>query len=655
MSSDDAEFYGSVDAVLATALKAWRPPPVLSLSQWAERHFYLSAESAAEPGRWKAYPFQVEIMDAVTDPRVERVTWMKSARVGYTKTIGAGIGYYIHQDPCPQLVVQPTIEDAKGYSKDEIAPMIRDCPELARIVLDEAEEAGAREAGNTIRHKKYPGGVLSLIGANSGSGFRRITKRVVWFDEVDAYPPSAGSDGDPIELGVKRTQTFWNRKIVAGSTPLLAGSSRIEAMFLEGDRRRFFVPCPSCGHMAPLVFTEDAKTGRFGHVMRWPKGKPEEAFFSCQQNGCVIEHKDKRAMVAGGEWRAEGEFNGHASFHIWAAYSFAANASWGQIAEEFVAANGNTEKLRTFVNTILGETWKEPGEAPDHSRLYAQRETYAIGTVPEGVRFLTAGLDVQKDRVVYEVVGWGARKESWSIDAGVIPFDTSNAAQWEKVDELLTRGYYSESGVAFSVRTLAADSGYNTQAVYNYARRHAAGLRVIAVKGVSTQSSIVGPPKAVDVLMNGRRIARGVKVWPVGVDMVKSELYGWLRLMPPDPGAPHPSGFCHFPQYDLEFFKQLTAEQHVAVTNKKTGFVTWEWRIQAGHENHQLDARGYARAAAFVLGLDRHREAPPTAAPAPAPAVESAPPPAESDSGPAPKVGAGIGNRVRTGWLSRRR
>jgi phage terminase large subunit GpA-like protein len=613
--------WADLNTTVAEALQSWRPPPRLSLSEWADRHFYLSAESAATPGRWHTLPYQKGIMDAITDPTVERVSVMKSARVGYTKCMNAAIGYYMHQAPCPILVVQPTVDDAKGYSKEEIAPMLRDCPELAKIVFEDAEEVGPKDGGNTILHKRFPGGVLSMVGANSGAGFRRVSRKVVIFDEVDGYPPSAGAEGDQIKLGTRRTEYYWDRKIIAGSTPLVSGRSRIEEMFEAGDRRRFYVPCPQCGHMDVLVFTPKDDGG---HFMKWPKGKPEEAFFVCYLNGCVIEHQDKREIVTRGEWRAAGESKGHASFHIWAAYSFSPNASWGQLAEEFVAANkSGPESLKTFVNTVLGETWKDRGDAPEWERLYQRRETYAIGTVPAGVKFLTAGLDVQKDRVVWEVVGWGAGKESWSVDSGVIPMDTSNEVEWTRIDELLNRTWLTTGGAPMTVLCLAIDSGFNTQMVYNWARRHPMS-RVVAIKGVSTARTIIGSPSPVDVTVRGKRMARGYKVWPIGVDIAKAELYGWLRM---PSGDPSPPGFCHFPEYGEDYFKQLTAE-HLVSSVSKSGYTTHEWQLMAGRENHFLDCRIYARAAAALMGIDRMIK---TVVPKlePVKPQESAPPPAQ--------------------------
>lgn len=601
------------------ATEALRPPPKLSLSEWADIHFRLSAESAAEPGRWHTLPYQRGIMDAITDPAVNRVSVMKSARIGYTKCINAAIAYHIHHDPCPILVVQPTIEDAEGYSKEEIAPMLRDVEVLAGLVSDQSVKSSAQ----TILHKSFPGGILSMVGANSGRGLRRVSRRIAIFDEVDGYPASAGADGDPIKLGEKRTEYYWNRKIIAGSTPLIAGASRIEELFDSGDRRRYYVPCPECGHMDFLAFHPKAERG---HVMRWPDGATEAACFECRGNGCVIEETSKRAMLEAGEWRADGEFAGHASFHIWAAYSLSPNASWGQIAGEFLEAKRlGPEKLKTFVNTALGETWQERGEAPDWERLYQRREPYAIGTVPDGPIVLTAGVDVQKDRLVYEVVGWAPNKESWSVDAGELYGDTSLDAAapgspWAQLDELLSRTYPGAEGGQSPIAMLAIDSGYNTQVVYGWARRHPMN-RVIACKGVAGARMLVGVPSSVDVTTSGRRMQRGYKVWAIGVDIAKGELYGWLRLAPCD-GDP-PPGLCHFPEYPEEFFRQLTAEHLVTVANRRTGRARLEWQVLPNRQNHFLDARIYARAAAAVLGIDRMA---PAARAKPAPVVNPAAP-----------------------------
>lgn len=650
----------STAALFARAYEALRPSPDLDLSAWAEAHFVLSAESAAEPGRWRTLPYQRGIMDAFTDPAVTQITVMKSSRIGWTKCVNAAIGFYMHQDPCPIMVVQPTIEDAQGYSKEEIAPMLRDCATLAALV----PSPKARDSRNTVLHKQFPGGSLSLVGANSPRGFRRVSRKVVLFDEVDGYPPSAGTEGDQIQLGIRRTEYYWDRKIAAGSTPTIAGRSRIEALFEAGDQRRYYVPCPHCDEFQVLQFP------RF----RWPKGKPERAVYVCAVCGCEIEHAHKRAMVEAGEWRPgphaafpdappPAPFHGHASFHVWAAYSFSPNASWGQICAEFDLANrGGSETLKTFVNTVLGETWREKGEAPEWHGLYARREMYPIGTCPWGVLFLTAGVDVQKDRLVYEVVGWGRDKRSWSIDAGLIPGDTADLTKgpWPKLNELLGRAFTHASGSQVTISLLAIDSGYNTQTVYAWARTHPMS-RVIAVHGRASQRVLVGAPSPVELTVNGRKLKRGYKVWTVGTDVAKSEFYGWLALQPPTDaeraaGATDPPGYCRFPQYDEDYFQQITAEQLVSARTRK-GYTAFGWELIPGRSNHWLDCHLYARVGAAVVGMDRFRESDWTALEtalgvtrAEAPATPAHPAPAPSTPPARPSS-----PRHDRGWLPRGR
>ncbi len=656
-----------LNAVIARARRAWRPPPRLSLSEWADRFYVLSPETAAEPGRWRTIPYQRGILDAITDPLVEQVTMRKSSRIGFTLMLSAAMGYFIEHDPSSMLVVQPTVDDAKNFSKETIASMLRDVPCLRGIVFKDSDK-GSRDSSNTLTHKKFPGGVLSLTGANSGTGFRRIGRRVLLADEVDAYPLSAGSEGDPLNLAKKRSQAYWNRKLILGSTPLVAGTSRIEEEFMKGDQRRFYVPCPQCGHMDFLTFREqppEEGAEPRGHFMRWPEGKPREAFFVCRKNGCIIEHHQKRWMIERGEWRADAEFHRHASFSIWAAYSYMPNSTWGDIAEEFITTSkAGVEQLKTFVNTVLGECWVEKGEAPEWQRLYQRREPYARGRAPPNILFLTAGMDVQKDRLVWEVIAWAGDRQSWSIEKGVIPGDPAEDETWDAADELLESTWQGEGDTRWPIRMLGVDSGYETQAVYNWARRHVG--RVIACKGSATASVLLGPPTPVEVNYRGKRIARGCKVWPVGVDHAKDEFYGWLRLEAPKAeGGAYPPGFCHFPQYEEDYFKQITSEHRVKVLVK--GRAHYVYQVLPNRENHHLDGRIYARAATVPLRLDAiaagkriRSSAPPTTPPTPplpvsgASTVPAAERQRETDAPPRRGWLGGCGSSSG-GWIRRRR
>jgi terminase, large subunit len=558
-------------------LEAFRPPRRMSLSEWADEYAVLSAESSAEAGRWKTIPYQKGIMDAFTDPSVEQISVMKSARVGYTKILNHVIAYHIHQDPCSIMMVQPTIEDAEGYSKEEIAPMLRDTPCLRGLVSD----AKAKDGSNNTLTKMFPGGTLGLVGANSPRGFRRVSRRVVLFDEVDGYPASAGAEGDQIKLGIRRTEYFWNRKIVAGSTPTVKDYSRIERLFGQGDQRRYFVPCSQCGHMQYLKFPN----------LKWDKTEdgehlPETAHFVCEANGCVIEHKDKRSMVERGEWIPTAPGNGrHVSFHIWAAYSYSPNATWSDLVREFLEAKKDPESLKTFVNTALGETWEE-----DYSNkvgadgLMARAEMYTPGEAPKEVLIVTRAVDVQDNRFEISTYGWARGEESWLIDHSVIHGDPARAELWKQLDEALLPAVKRSDGVKLPVSAIAIDTGgHFTHEVYAYTRERKSVMRIIGVKGHSQRNKpAISKPTKVDVNMRGQSLKGGAEVYMIGSDTIKTTIFGRLRLDEPGPG------YIHFHTgLKADFYEQLTSEKQV--TRLIKGFPVREWILPPNKRNEALD------------------------------------------------------------------
>lgn len=575
----------SLDRIAETALQAFKPPEKLTLSEWADRFAYLSVESSAEGGRWHTLPYQKGIMDAISDPKLEQITLMKSARVGYSKILNHVIAYHIHQDPCPIMLVQPTIEDAQGYSKEEIAPMLRDTPCLKGLV----SEAKSKDGANTILQKQFPGGTLSLVGANSPRGFRRVSRRVVLFDETDGYPQSAGAEGDQIKLGIRRTEYYWNRTIVAGSTPTIKDFSRIERMFMQGDQRRYFVPCPKCEHMQYLKWPN----------MRWSDNDPSTAAYQCESCAELIPHAKKRWMVERGQWRPTSPGNGkHASFHIWAAYSYSPNASWSNLVEEFLDAKTDAEQLKTFVNTVLGEVWEDEYASKIGASALLERaakETYEHRIVPAQVLAITIGCDVQDDRLSLSVWGWGREEEAWLIDRAKLYGDPSRPDVWKQLDEILSAPFLSEDGVDFKVSICAIDSGgHHTADVYSYARERAA-LGVIAIKGMSTKGKPpLGKASKVDLNRKGQVVRKGAQVFPVGTDTVKSLLFG--RLKHNDMGP----GYLHFySTVGTDYFEELTAEKQIL--RYKQGYPQRMWVKKNNARNEALDELVYAYSALHRL------------------------------------------------------
>ncbi len=590
--------------VASNVVLAWcsgfEPDPKLTVSEWADRHRELSTKASAEPGKWRTdrTPYLREVMDALSPTSsVQRVVAMFAAQTGKTECLLNWMGYSIDLAPAPFLMVQPRVEDAKKYSRQRIDPMIEATPTLREKI----SERRARDAGNTVFQKEFPGGLLSLTGANSGAGLRSMPARYLALDEVDAYKPDVDQEGDPIALAEARTSTFFRRKIALTSTPTIEGRSKIADEYGASDQSQYFVPCPECGAFQTLEWKH----------LKWElddKGVavPETAKLACTGCGALIPEHKKTAMLANGRWvaRVPALSSRIRGFHLNALYAPLGWTSWTELVREWLKAQGNQDLLRTFINTRLAETWKERGDAPDWERLYLRRESYPIGTVPERGLVLTCGVDVQKDRIEFEVRAWGRGKESWSIEYRVIPGDVSTPSPWNELTKVLGQTWRHEHGAQLSIRMMAVDSGYLTQSVYDWVRRQD-GSRVIATKGRAGNGALIEQPKAAEVSVGGKKLRRGVKVWPVAVDMAKAELYGWLRM--PEPTHPerdgYSPGYVHFPEYAEEFFRQLTSE-HVVVSLVR-GYRKYTWELKHGVRNEALDCAVYNRAAAAVLAIDR--------------------------------------------------
>jgi phage terminase large subunit GpA-like protein len=590
--------------------QAWRdgltPDPALTVSQWADQHRYLSPRASAEPGRYRTdrTPYMRAIMDALSPSHpARRVVVMKSAQVGFSEGGNCWIGYVIHHAPGPMLLVQPTVELAKRFSRQRIDPLIEESPALRERV----KPARSRDAGNTVLSKEFPAGLLVITGANSAVGLRSMPARYLFLDEVDAYPPSADEEGDPVALAEARTRTFsWRSKILLGSTPTIHGFSRIEREFEDSDQRRYFVPCPHCEHRQWLKF----------EGLKWEKGRPETAHYACEACEVAIQEHHKTAMLQAGEWRATAEAAdpGTIGFHLSALYSPVGWFSWEAIARMWEGAQASEEAKRSFKNGVLGETWIETGEAPDWQRLYERREDWRIGTIPSGGLFLTAGADVQKDRIEVSIWAWGRGLESWLIDHLVIEGGPERKASWDALSKLLGQTWPHAHGVRLGLAKLAIDTGYEAPAVYAWVRQ-VGQAQVAAVKGVegfNRAAPVIGP-SYVDATEGGRKLKRGAKLWTIAVATFKSETYRFLRLAAPTAddiaaGAASPAGFVHLPRgAEAEWVKQLTAEQLVTVKTKR-GFQRLEWQ-KLRERNEVLDCRVYARAAAWIAGADRWSDA----------------------------------------------
>lgn len=564
--------------------KAWAIPPKMLVSDWADMYRRLSAESSAEAGRWRTSraEYQREMMNAICDPKVKKVVLHTSAQIGKSECLNNILGYYMDYDPAPIMMIQPTEAVMESYSKDRIAPMIRDTPVLKEKIV----EAKSRESGNTITYKKFIGGYLVMIGANAPSQLASRPIRVVLADEVDRFPISAGAEGDPLALAEVRQTTFWNKKTIIASTPTIKGASKIDAEYEASSQEVLNVACPHCGAYQPLVWSQI----KFNHFKDQENGKNGNKFellgYYCKECGCIESEvawkKQPIKWVAGNP-----EVKNIRGFHLNALAS--RWKTWESIVDDFLTAKKQgKEMLKVWVNTMLGESWEEEGEI-DFNELLAKRRQYYNCLVPKDVLALTCGVDTQDNRLEYEIVGWGKGKTSWGIKYGVILGDPVHQETWDKLSEVLFATYTRQDGLKMNLLATCIDSGgHKTEQVYDYCRDHLL-QNVFAIKGVGGSGiPFIKIPRNLN--------DAGVYLFNVGADVGKDTLYSRLKTQ-----YEGEAGFCHFPiesdrGYDENYFVGLTSEHKVTRYTKGQAKISWEKRTSHAR-NEPLDIRNYATAA----------------------------------------------------------
>ncbi len=567
--------------------KILAPRPKLLVSDWADTYRRLSPEASAEPGRWRTSraEFQREIMNAVNSAEVQDIIIKSSSQVGKTEIILCIVGYFIDYDPSPIMLLQPTIELAEAFSKDRLAPMIRDTDVLKKKI----RPARSKDSDNTILHKTFPGGHITMAGANSPSSLASRPIRVVLCDEVDRYPVSAGTEGDPVKLVEKRSNNFWNRKKIKVSTPTIEGYSRIQKEFLQGTQEEWSVMCPCCGKYQPYEF----KRVHFDRV--------EMECLYCKEQFSEIEWKEQPH-----KWIAENpNIIRRRSFHLnelcspW--------RSWEEIIEDFKTANeelkktGSTEMLKVFVNTSLGETWEERGDGADDDELMKRREKY-VADIPDGVLLITAGVDVQDDRLEIEVCGWTRGYESWGLFKTEIRSDPAQQVTWDKLEEYLDTELYFKNGTGLLVAATCIDTGgHHTNMVYKFIKAMAKkNKRIYGIKGYSNTPGIplIYKKTKVDIKNAKGIVVDHTDIYILGVDSGKEDVISRLKIAEPGPG------YCHFPEnrdrgYNQTYMKGITSEEKVTKLVKNKLKIMWVKKT--GIRNEPLDLRNYAYAAVEIL------------------------------------------------------
>jgi phage terminase large subunit GpA-like protein len=554
------------------ALGALRPPPKLRLSEWIEREVRLPEGLSAQPGRVRLWPFQREIADAMSDPLVERVTLVKPVRVGFTTLLDSAVGAFVANDPAPILMVLPTADDCRDAMVSELEPIFEATPALRGLISADADSDGR----NTLLSRRFPGGSLRLVAAKAPRNLRRMTIRILLIDEADAMEP--GPEGSPITLAERRTLSFPDRKIVLGSTPIYTDTSNVLRSYAASDQSVWELPCPECGGFHEIMWAD----------IVWEEGKPETAAYLCPHCKTTIAERFKANMVERGAWRRTApHVIGHRGFRLNALTSLLANASWAKLSAEFIQAKRSPDTLQSFTNTILAQGWDaHGGEALDETELHARSEEFSLSAIPEAVRVVTCGVDVQRDRLECVFLGF-SESEVFILGHSVIYGDPTEPTLWAELDDALRTRWTHPLGGSLGVDACAIDSGdgATTDHVNAFTRPRFA-RRVVSIKGV--------PGVSRPALEASK--SKGSRLFLVGVDGLKRKLANALS---------HGRSWRFSDSLSADFYEQLCSERLVLRYSRGQPVRLWE-RIP-GRRAEALDSVCYALAVRGLVNVDLNR------------------------------------------------
>ncbi|MCE0742907.1 phage terminase large subunit family protein [Acetobacter sicerae] len=550
---EDARLMPSTQILVSDSLKVLRPPPRASLSVWAQENIRLPAGVSATPGKLALWPTQTGIADAFGDPAIERCTLVKSVRTGLSTLITATVGAYVSNDPSPIMLLLPTDSDCRDVVVSDLDPIFSASPVLAGCMSDDTAE-GER---NTMTSRRFPGGSLKIVSARSPRNLRRHNVRILLIDEADAMLP--GPEGSPVKLAEKRTLSFSNRKIIVGSTPTDEATSNVWRSYLESDQRVYEVPCPECGDF---------------HEIRWKDihwNEERDVWWGCPSCGAVVDENRKPAMVRAGRWRiTKPETVNHAGFRLSALTSLLPNASWSALVDEFLAAKDDPALLQVFVNTILGEVWRQDEKQIDATALQSRAEHLD----PDDMT-ITCGVDVQHDRLEAVLTGFRKNGDWCVLDQFVAWGDiVREDTPWEELDSYINQNFRGKNGslIRISATAIDAGDGQTMDRVLSWCRGKLS-RKIYPIKGASGVRPAISTPN-----MKSKS-----RLWIVGVDGVKSQIMGRLSAG---------SGIRFSDTLEARFYDELTSERHVLRYHR--GQPVREWVRTPGKRAESLDCVVYA-------------------------------------------------------------
>lgn len=595
MSFEGADGY---KVVCETHAQAWRPRRPLSVSDWAQRKRRLSRKSSREAGQWTndRIPFLVAVMDSLDVRKciAPIVVFMKSSQVGATECGLNWVGWTIEESPTSFQSFFPGEKLGRKWGRLRLEPMIAECPSLRALI-----PLGRRaDKGDTVLEKHFPDGQITVGSANIPTDMASTSAERILLDEVDRFPLEVGDEGDPVELILRRGTTYKGVfKAFLNSSPTISSLSHIAGWWKQSSQAHYFVPCPHCTEMQVLVWEQ----------VEYPEHEPKQAKYKCAHCKALIAEHHKTDMLARGEWRHSfpDRVDDVIGFHINCLYTpIGLGDTWGDNAVAYERAKRDPAKLKVFTNTRLGETHDDPRERLDWEALYERREPWALRSIPKGALVLTSGVDIQRDRIEVQTIGWGRDEIAWVVDYVVQQGDPTRGEVWDWLDDYLIQPFVNSSGVDMRIASCGIDAGYKQHEVLNFVRSRKA-RNIFATKGMPQFGrQLISRPSTVDLKWNGQVFKRGAEFYPLGQATAKTTLFERLLA---DGEVPITMRHVHFPgglrddhldALPQEYYRQLSSE--VFDPHKRLWVQTYE-------RNETLDTFIIAMAAAMHPSIQVHR------------------------------------------------
>jgi len=594
---------GTFSAVFAKSL---RPVAITTVSEWADEYRFISSKASNEPGRWRTSrtPHLREIMDELSMFTPSRkVVIMKASQMGVTECAINSIGFHIVLDPGPILVIMPTEQLAKKIAQQKFETMVDASPEISKLVGKSGQNplTGKEEKNSeTILTKDFLNGTISFGSASSPNSLSSVAAKLLIMDEVDRYKTNVKNEGDPVALAANRCAAMSRYKIALLSTPTVSGESLIEKEFEESDQRYYLIPCPHCEHPQQL----ELKNFRFEMDERTKTAS--DAWFSCTNCGERIEERKKALFLPLGRY-VSSQTGSCPGFHISQFYSPPGWRGWREIATLYNRAvvKNDENLMKAFYNTVLGLSWKAPSTRPKWDTVFQRSSARAPGIAHKDVLIITAGIDVQGDRLECQLLGFCRTGQTHVVDYAIFMGDTSSAGPWDALAQYLMRDVPTDrENVKIPISKAAIDTGYRTTIVYDFIRRLLPDRKLVAIKGRDDMLVPVGRPARTDGESTSQKIRKGVDLYPVGVSVLKERVYSDIQAVPDAETGEFPKNFVFFPELPHEYFKQLTSEESRVVYKK--GRESRQW--SSNGRNEALDTFVYALGAYYLLGIHRYSD-----------------------------------------------